>query len=165
MRAPINGTDPFLYSNGTMYDLGNLGGPKEDGGATGINDAGTIVGSSQSESAQLVTPFVYSDGTMYDLNALVVNGQGYQLTYPEGINNNGQIISWASGPSGLYRAVLLTPTVQSAATAVPVPPAAWAALTTLPLLLLTVLGKRRRLKSPPRQRDAALCQSQCGTPG
>lgn len=134
----LTGSDPFLYSNGTMYDLGNLPGPKEEGGATGINDAGTIVGSSRNDITQLVSAFVYTDGTMYDLNSLLVNSQGYHLTQATGINNSGQIVSWATTDSGAYRAVLLTPT------AVPVPPAAWAALTALPLVLLSMPLNRRR---------------------
>ena len=57
----------FLYSNGTMQDLGSLGG---DGGvAYGINAGGQIVGYA-STAAGACHAFLYSNGAMTDLGTL-----------------------------------------------------------------------------------------------
>ena len=73
---------------------------------------------------------------MYDLNGLLLNAAGYVVEAAEAINASGQIAATAYTPTGEVHAVLLTPTVS----AVPLPSAAWASLTALPLMLL---GKRR----------------------
>jgi probable HAF family extracellular repeat protein len=138
------GEDPFLYSNGVMHDLGNLPGARMDGSATGINDAGEIVGGTRDEATQHSAAFLYADGTMYDLNDLLTDPQGYQLTWAAGINNSGQIVASATTPSGAYHVVLLTPAAPLVPAAVPLPPADWAALATLPLLLLVVVRERKR---------------------
>ena len=59
----------FVYSNGTMTDLGTLGGFQST--ALAINDAGTIVGYSQTATGTYDAFVVYSGGTMTDLNTLV----------------------------------------------------------------------------------------------
>jgi probable HAF family extracellular repeat protein len=123
------GADAFLYKNGTMYDLGTLPGPQESS-ATGINDEGDIVGESLDKNTQRFAAFLYADGTMYNLNDLLANGQGYLVTQATGINNAGQIIAYATTPSGAQNAVLLLPS------SIPLPSAAWAALTCLPLILV-----------------------------
>jgi len=89
----------FLYRNGQVIDLGNLG-PANDpanfgASALGINNRGQVVGGSYSSNA---TPnprtrnpsqqhaFLYSRGQMQDL------GIGGDSNYATGINNRGQII-------------------------------------------------------------------------
>jgi probable HAF family extracellular repeat protein len=127
--------EAFLYSNGKMTDLGGFGGGESE--AQGINDAGEIVGTAfppgLSERA-----FLYVDGSMYDLNSLVTNGAGYDLESIRAFNDAGDIIATSSTSDGQYAAVLLTPTAsQLTPSAVPLPRAAWAALTALPLSLLS----------------------------
>lgn len=111
----------FLYSNGTMVDLGTLGGTSYSFGY-GINASGQVVGSSQSPvyTSALYHAFIYSDGAMTDLNSLVQNGFGWTLTEALAINDAGQITgvgihSSAGGGDGTgyviesYDAFLLTP--------------------------------------------------------
>ena len=54
----------FLWSNGTMTDLGTFGG--QYSGARGINSQGQVVGSAQPPSPAWYHSFFY-DGTMHDL--------------------------------------------------------------------------------------------------
>jgi len=147
-------THAFLYTGGMMHDLGVLSEPT--GGASrsvsqayAINDSGEVVGASDTNINSIVgnrRAFLYTNGTMYDLNDLVAGGPGYArvgdrgvverygyiITDARGINASGQIVANAITPTGDEHAVLLTPT---ATTAIPLPPAAWAALTAVPLLL------------------------------
>src|SRR5438132_9577144 len=64
IAGSINGTDggnhAFLYSNGTMTDLGNLGGGYAD--ALSINDSAQITGFA-STSSGYNHAFLYSAGT------------------------------------------------------------------------------------------------------
>ena len=52
----------FLYSNGTMQDLGTLGGTESF--AYGINDSGQVVGWSYTTGDSYSHAFLYSSGTM-----------------------------------------------------------------------------------------------------
>jgi probable HAF family extracellular repeat protein len=134
----------FLYSDGTTQDLGTLPGSLSISSASGINDAGEIVGQSTTASSVVSTDsdgFLYLNGTMYDLNTLTTGDSGYLITVGVAINASGQIAADAISPSGQEHAVLLSPALSPTATAVPLPAAAWASLTMLPLLLL---GKRVR---------------------
>lgn len=67
----------FVYSNGTMTDLGNNFFP------AAVNDNGVIVGG----------PMIYSSGTLQSLNNLIPAGSPYQIDSATGINNNGQIVA------------------------------------------------------------------------
>jgi probable HAF family extracellular repeat protein len=82
-----SGNHPFLYSNGTLTDLGF------SGIAWGINNSGQIVGSSNN------TAFLYSNGTMTNLGSF--GGSFGSIAYS--INNSGQIagVSWTSGNASL----------------------------------------------------------------
>ena len=109
--------DAFIYTNGTMTDLGTLGG--DTSCANGINTNGQIVGASYLSDDSAVHAFLYSidSGTMVDLNNLVcTNSIGTYLTEAFGINESGQII--ANGANG--HAYLLTPASQAPP---PAPPA------------------------------------------
>jgi probable HAF family extracellular repeat protein len=71
----------FLFSNGTMKDLGTLGGTGSEGLA--INDSGEVVGWSQTK-AGTSDAFLWNGTRMTDLGPL-------SQFYPHGINNSGQI--------------------------------------------------------------------------
>jgi probable HAF family extracellular repeat protein len=103
-RSP---TLAFIYSNGTVTSLGTLPGDSQSC-AYGINDAGQVVGWSQSASGN-TRAFLYSNGTMYDLNVLAGLPAG-TLRQATGINNSGQIIANTAGLSySTSSAYLLTP--------------------------------------------------------
>ncbi len=74
----------FLYSGGTMTDLGTLGGPES--AAYGINDQGQVVGWSQISGTYHA--FLYSGGGMIDLGTL----GGGTSSLARGINNSGQVV-------------------------------------------------------------------------
>ena len=86
--------DGFLWSNGTITDLGRSFVPPA------INDSGVIVGGQ----------FVDSGGTVQNLNTLIPAGSGFQIQSATGINDNGQIIANADDTAtGQTHALLLTP--------------------------------------------------------
>ena len=75
---------PFLYSGGSMIDLGTFGGP--EGAATSINDSGQVTGYSFTGiSDDSGHAFLYSSGSMSDLGTLGGGSAGL------GINNSGQV--------------------------------------------------------------------------
>ena len=81
--TPESAAHSFLYSNGTMTDLGTLGGSQSY--ATGINNSGQIVGYSNNSSGA-VHSFLYSNFTgMTDI------GPSGGI-YAYGINDAGQIV-------------------------------------------------------------------------
>lgn len=69
----------FLYSNGSMQDLGTLGGGNSS--ANAINNSGQIVG--YSDTGTSTNSFLYSNGKMQDLSV--------RDSYSTDINNSGQI--------------------------------------------------------------------------
>ena len=71
----------FLFSTGTMTDLGTLGGIGSEGLA--INDSGEVVGFSQTK-AGTSDAFLWNGTRMTDLGPL-------SQFYPDGINDSGQI--------------------------------------------------------------------------
>jgi probable HAF family extracellular repeat protein len=86
--------DGFLWSNGTMTDLGSNFSP------AAVNDSGVIVGGQ----------FVYSNGTLQNLNNLIPPGSPYQIQSATGINDNGQIVANATDTAtGQTHALLLNP--------------------------------------------------------
>ncbi len=88
--------EAFLYSQGTLKDLGTLGGT--DSLATSLNDSGQVVGYSTT-SASVSSPtnaFLYSQGSMLALPP----GTGYSDSYATGINDAGTIVGYlATGTS------------------------------------------------------------------
>lgn len=110
----------------TLTDRGALPG-RPSAAPEAINDSGVITG------------IDYTNGTTYDLGTLpdFTNGShAYDIDGAAGFNNAGQIIAYATDASGANRAVPLSPT------SIPLPPAAWAALAVLPLVVIIRLGRK-----------------------
>lgn len=84
-------THAFLYSNGTMSDLGTLGGKYSYG--NDINNNGQVVGYSDTAGGLYSKQhaFLYSDGVMSDIGTL-----GGNSSLANAINDNGQIAGSSS---------------------------------------------------------------------
>lgn len=86
-------TRAFLYSNGTMMNLGTLGGigtgpvPYSYSIAWGINNAGQVIGESLSTDNNY-RAFLYSNGTMTNLGTQL----GGVSSSASAINNVGEIV-------------------------------------------------------------------------
>jgi probable HAF family extracellular repeat protein len=80
-------SDAFIYANGTMTDLGTLGGSY--GLADGANDFGTVVGYSYPAGNLQIDPFVYNSGTITDLGTLGGVG-GFSVA--KAVNDDGTIV-------------------------------------------------------------------------
>jgi probable HAF family extracellular repeat protein len=107
---------PFLYSGGTMYGLGSLGGTR--GKALAVNNAGQVVGTSDVAGDAAEHAFVWTPGsangttgTLTDLNTITKLPRGVTLTGATNINTNGWIVGWSqnSASPGSAHAFLLQP--------------------------------------------------------
>jgi len=87
--------DPFRWKNGTMTDLGALGGTIGFGQCT--NNGGQIIGQSDLSGDAVAHAFLWEDGTMSDLGTL-----GGDFSEAIWINDAGEIAGSADlpGPSG-----------------------------------------------------------------
>jgi len=81
----------FLYSNGTMTDLGTLGGSDSYSDAYGINASGQVVGEWATSTGDDYA-FLYSNGTMTDLGTLA--GYNWVFSVATGINASGQVVGY-----------------------------------------------------------------------
>lgn len=82
----------FFWSNGSITDLGTLGGSTSE--AVAINNKGQVVGRARLSDTPVVRhPFVWQDGHMTDLGMVApcMNGTAF------GINNQGKIVGVLSG--------------------------------------------------------------------
>jgi len=94
----------FLYSNGTMTNLGSLFSTDLASYAEAINNSGQIVGYSE-QANQGDLAFLDVNGSMIRLDSLLdSSGNGWTLLSARAINNNGWIVG--QGNKGAY---LLTP--------------------------------------------------------
>ena len=92
-RLVDNGTyHAFLFSAGTMQDLGTLGGAYSSG--AGLDSSGRVVGYATTIDGDYHA-FLYSGGTMQDLGTL-----GGKFSRAFAINNDGQVVGWTYTPFG-----------------------------------------------------------------
>ena len=97
-----------MYQNGVLSALGALPGDNFSA-ALGINDAGQIVGYSESPYDQL-RAVLDSNGVLTDLNTLVAPSSGFSLIEATGISSTGFISAvGVSNVTGQEEALLLTP--------------------------------------------------------
>ena len=80
-----------------MTDLGTLGGNHSI--ATGINNAGQVIGQSYIAGASELHAFLYSGGSMFDLGTL-----GGEFSQGRGINDAGQAAGFSENSDGDMRA-------------------------------------------------------------
>ena len=108
---PVSGpglrSHAFLYSGGTMIDLGTFGGFDNSifSGAAAINESGTIVGRSSTPPKFGLTysyGFIYENGIMTRLVSLLAD----ENSGATDINNQGQIVGTAVGGFATRRAVI-----------------------------------------------------------
>jgi probable HAF family extracellular repeat protein len=96
----------FLWQNGTMTDLGTLGG--DNSRAFGINSQGQVVGTAQIAQGDVYHAFLYSGGTMIDLNAQLPANSGWTvISDANSINDNGQIAGTGITASGFTHGYLI----------------------------------------------------------
>jgi probable HAF family extracellular repeat protein len=90
--------DAFLYSNGSMLNLGDLQqyGERPGSFAFGMNNSGQVVGIGD------LNAFLYSNGSMQDLGTLY----GGPRSAAQAINNNGQVVGYSWIPGGASHAFL-----------------------------------------------------------
>lgn len=81
--------DPFLWTNGTMVDLGTLGGTL--GFAIDLNNRGQAVGQSNLAGNQTAHPFLWGQGKLTDLGTL-----GGTLGTATWMNDAGEVVGGAT---------------------------------------------------------------------
>jgi probable HAF family extracellular repeat protein len=107
----INGGRAVLFSNGTVTNLGTLGGIFSDGNqfsfASAINSLGHIVGGSQAvvNGVNEFHAFLYANGTMQDLGTYA----GGHYSYATAINDSDDVVGIACDGSNQCSEFLYTP--------------------------------------------------------
>jgi probable HAF family extracellular repeat protein len=95
----------YLWQNGTLTDLGDLGGTLTD--AYGINDLGQIVGEAEVGGSGDRHAFLWATGALQDLGTLgggsshanAINNAGQVVGYSQPTNSNASIaFLWEDGP-------------------------------------------------------------------
>lgn len=92
--AGSSGTHAVIWKNGTIQDLGTLGGPTSE--AHGINNLGVAVGFSDTPSDGQ-RAFVWKDGTMTEIGAL----PGDTGSRADHINDSGMVVGASEGSGGV----------------------------------------------------------------
>lgn len=91
----------FLYTGGTMENLGTFGGMNSY--ASGINNNGQVVGQADLTGGTSSHAFLYTGGTMQDLGTL----PGYTwISDARCINDSGQVAGWSENNSDYRHAFL-----------------------------------------------------------
>lgn len=83
----------FLYSNGSMKNLGTLGGASSI--ARGINNSGVVVGSAALASG-IENAFSYNGGPLQSLGSAAIHSGAYD------VNSSGQIVGTSNSNSVLF---------------------------------------------------------------
>jgi probable HAF family extracellular repeat protein len=88
-------TDPFLWQNGHMTDLGTLGG--DYGNTNWLNDRGEVVGFSNLAGDDAFHPFLWNGGRMIDLGTL--GGSSGAAFW---VSNSGDVVGVAQTADGSW---------------------------------------------------------------
>ena len=91
--------DPFLWENGRIKDLGNLGGTNDFLGpfVTGLNGRGEVTGTMSLPGDQILHAFLWDGEKLSDLNASG-GGLGGNFSLANGLNDAGEVIGFATLP-------------------------------------------------------------------
>ena len=92
---------PFLWEDGKMTDLGTLGGT--NGGPSGLNNRGQVIGVSNLAGDQSADPFVWANGKLIDLYTNTIGGNPITAN---AINDTGEIVGGAAFASRVFDAYL-----------------------------------------------------------
>jgi probable HAF family extracellular repeat protein len=79
-----------IWRNGSIEDLGTLGGEDSPSTALDINAMGQVVGTSEDDGR--LRAFLWEKGKMINLNKLIPPDSGWTLQVASRINDNGEII-------------------------------------------------------------------------